>query len=87
VSRLLIWVADVTASIAALILLPEFIQIVVAFFPKWEDYIKASDLIITFSIGFAGYDIFKYGSRYTAVLGRKAWEMLLSKFSTPTKKK
>ncbi len=87
VSRLLIWVADVTASIAALILLPEFIQIVVAFFPKWEDYIKASDLIITFSIGFAGYDIFKYGSRYTAVLGRKAWEMLLSKFSTPSKKK
>ncbi len=87
VSRSLLWLTDVIASITALILLPQFIQIVVTFFPKWADYIKASDLIITFSIGFAGYDIFKYGSRYTAVLGRKAWEMLLAKFSTPTKKK
>jgi hypothetical protein len=82
VSRSLLWLTDTVASVAALILLPQFIQIVVAFFPKWADYIKASDLIITFSIGFAGYDIFKYGSRYTAVLARKAWEMLLSKFSS-----
>jgi|TARA_Y100000310_G_scaffold210338_1_gene210944 hypothetical protein len=81
-SKIIVWGADIVASVTALILLPEFIQIVVAFFPKWADYIKASDLIITFSIGFAGYDIFKYGSRYSAVLGRKAWEMLLSKLSS-----